>query len=101
MSSRTLNTCERCKIEKPAEEMPLFDVAIGVQEYDYRYGSSRTYFLNDNLYRKAQWCADCCHVVGIKIDRTKVEKPTVETAPTLEDIIRGWIGEEVAARVGG
>lgn len=95
MSHKVIYKCDRCGTE--SEGLKLFDIALGVRETKYSSYSGTREYLKDELNRNAQWCEKCCAETGIKF-QAKPDKPLQEPQSTLEDVIREWISEEVAAR---
>lgn len=85
---KTILTCDRC--EKEVEN--LIEVGAGKRDYNYNSSSGNT-FLVYQLY--AEWCVACCVEMGITQPYPKNNAVPIIPAPTLEDIIREIIREEV------
>jgi hypothetical protein len=81
--------CDRCK--KEVGEHDLVNIGLGVKQRNYTGNS--IYFSSDNVHN-AQWCYGCCNETGIRL-KDKKTPPPPESLPSLEDLIRGWIYEEI------
>lgn len=98
MSQRIIVKCDRCGATAETNEeknaLNLQEVAVGIKKYSYSsYSPSYQYFQNQ-LKHQQQWCWKCCEQVGFiqeKIPVGETEKPK----PTLEEIIREFIGTVV------
>lgn len=90
---KTILTCDRCKKEVDA----LNDVGAGLRQINYSFASSASVI--SGQYR-ADWCRDCCIEVGFIRPNTcgKEEVKVVDPLPTLEDLIREIIREEIDSK---
>mgnify|MGYP001589650473 CR=1 FL=1 len=87
----TILTCDRCK-EKVKN---LIEVGAGErkQHYSSSYGRGNSYYEVNQLV--AEWCLDCCIEMHIAKPCTESETKPIESLPTLEDMIREIIREEI------
>jgi hypothetical protein len=98
MSQRIIYKCDRCGATAETTEekniLKLQNVAVGIQNYSYgSYGTSY-HFFSDNLQRQQQWCMKCCEEVGFTRPR-KEEQQEAPPKPTLEELIREFLGQIV------
>lgn len=85
---KTILTCDRCK--KEVEK--LIEVGAGERSYNRHYGGGDTY----ELYQlAAEWCLDCCIKMHIANPCEKSGAQPIQPPPTLEDMIREIIREEL------
>lgn len=88
---KTILTCDRC--EKEVEKL----IEVGAGERKHRYGSS--YGTGTPYYEvyqlDAEWCLDCCIEMGIAQPCKEVKAQPIQPLPTLEDMIREIIREEI------
>ncbi len=85
----TILTCDRCK-EKVKE---LIEVGAGKRSVYSGSSYSREHF---ELYQLvAEWCIDCCIKMHIASPCKESEAKPIQPPPTLEDMIREIIREEV------
>ncbi len=91
----TILTCDRSKCRKKVDE--LFEVGAGkrVQHYGSSYGSSRGGNRFEVNQLVAEWCLDCCIEMGIAKPCKESSAKSIQPSPTLEDMIREIIREEV------
>jgi hypothetical protein len=87
-------TCDRCK-NSGGSDFKLYHVALGIKEYKSNYYGSQTFALDDHLYRSKELCQECVYALGLQIPPKKEKKEVEQTAPTLEDMIREMIREEL------
>lgn len=116
MSKKTIYTCERCKREltdSEIKENQLWSVGIHLQNAfprSYSYGQevvpSCSYPMSESGISLAQeWCRECIEDVGLLgskyAPQTKPVLPGAQqqAAPTLEDLIRGFVDDAVSDAV--
>ena len=89
MSIKTLYVCEKCK--KESEDMKEFGyVSLSVYGWNDYYPKS----FSDTAYGKTEhWCIPCLNSVGVFL--TYEERKKQESVPTLEDMIREIVREEI------
>jgi hypothetical protein len=94
---REILVCDRCKTqaETPEEKetLGLGQIVIGFEiQYSGAYNSRKVWAANQQWSR--DWCRECRAEVGILENENK--RPIVsETAPSLEDMIRDIVREEL------
>lgn len=92
---KTILTCDRCKLDVDA----LNEVGAGLRSIKYgMYGSGyHSWDLGGQIH--ADWCRPCCVEVGFITENygKKEEKPIIPP-PTLEDMIREMIREEIDSK---
>lgn len=90
----TILTCDRCKekVEK------LIEVGAGERSHHYSmsYGGGGDIYTVYQL--SAEWCLDCCIEMHIAEPCKKSQAQPIQPPPTLEDMIREIIREEVEQR---
>jgi hypothetical protein len=85
----TTHTCDRCKKSGTAQELELYYVGIDV---------AMRYSTGDRSKRSAEWCGNCLIATGLatSYDITRNGEPfLLENPPTLEEMIRQIVREEV------
>lgn len=88
MSQKTIYTCDRCK--KEGENISLTIVALGIKSTIYGYYNNE---FNLTGYKKEIGvCDECLIALGIK---QTPKTPAPSTQPSLEDIIRDIMREEI------
>lgn len=98
MSKIEIYKCDRCKSESlDQNELDLAVVAIGVAKYSHNSYGPAMFFTQDDLNRKMDLCITCRKELGIDYNRKVVPAPEVKY-PTLEDLIREYIREEIGNR---
>jgi hypothetical protein len=91
---KEIYTCDRCK--KDVEKSDLSYCAVGVVSPSYGSCGQQAYnFLNDQLYRKKDLCRTCLDELGIVLPEKEKKKPEPEKYPTLDELIREMIREEI------
>lgn len=91
----TTITCDRCKKSATTKEekdaLSVLEVAVGV--YDtHRYGGESSFTIRDKTHH-AEWCKECHEALGLFFHRP--ENPQHAELPTLEQIIRDIVSDEV------
>jgi len=85
----TILTCDRCR--KKVDN--LSEVGAGIRSLHYgSYGGGDTYVVHQF---GAEWCLECCIEMGIAKPRKESSAQPIQPFPTLEDMIREIIREEV------
>jgi len=102
MSQVTTYKCDKCKEESiNSEDLKLTTIGVGVKST--AYGSSyreKEFHLYDPLRREMEICPDCLSNLGF-VRREKIDPEKVEVQyPTLEDMIREIIREEIDGKDG-
>ena len=87
MSSKMILKCDRCRDE--SEKITLFDVILGTTKIYSPYFSDRVVPRYPEW--KKEWCERCCG----KFHLLKKVEPEKEPLPTLEDIVRDIVREEM------
>jgi NifB/MoaA-like Fe-S oxidoreductase len=96
----TIHKCDQCGKEsgdtpEEREALNLADVAVGVTKYKYSGYSGGRYTLQDDLKRVKAMCKECRAKLGL-IDVPKELPPNAPAYPTLEELIREMVREEIA-----
>lgn len=86
MSVQTTYTCDRCGAKQDTHQQ-FWNVAVRVWSFD----SLPTSY---DMGPKNQWCRSCCEMFGI-LPHTK-ERTVITPEPTIEDLIREIVRQEVA-----
>ena len=86
----TIRTCDRCKKEVEEKDQ-LWNIAINYQCYPK---PAESY-----LPPKVQWCRPCMEEMGLLGEKfqSTVHNPIPSPAPTLEELVREIVREEIAA----
>ena len=89
----TTYTCDKCghSQERPGSPKQLWDVGIGIEVV----GSSRSYSTSPPLFHAKIWCRDCVTKAGLLLPSRTDEEKAPTPPPTLEDMIRELIKEEI------
>lgn len=100
MSQITTYKCDRCKLDSTNwKDLDLKEIRIGMKKVSGSYSSS-SYALHDFSNRKAEWCEACCREVGIIpplfYGKTPQDETVQQPKPTLEDLIREIVQEEIS-----
>lgn len=89
----TTYTCDKCGHEQTNDnQMWNIGVAIHHQAHDSRYAYSREPMV------KGLWCRPCIESIGLLCPAPKPDDKDVKPAPTLEDMIREIVANEVEGR---
>ena len=90
MSKKTILKCDRCGTEGKNEETVLFDVILGTTTTSYAYSAIKVV----PRYRewKKEWCEKCCDEFHLL---KKAEPQEESPLPTLEDMVREIVREEI------
>jgi len=90
---KTILTCDRCKKEVDK----LSEVGAGIRSHQYSsYGITGDAYVVHQL--GAEWCLDCCIEMGIAKPCKESSAQPIQPSPTLEDMIREIIREELENR---
>lgn len=87
---RTIYTCDRCKAEQDTSNQ-LWHVGISLKYYN----QTRT---ERSAHHEQLWCRQCCANVGIAFVPER-QLSTTPAEPTLEDMIREIIRQEIPAAI--
>lgn len=94
----TTYRCDRCqRYSTDKSELDLKEIKVGIREMNY---ASSSYHAGFHIYnpRKeltAEWCKTCCAEVGFVSEQGKDPNAAEEVRPSLEDLIREIVAEEV------
>ena len=99
---REINVCDRCKktaeTKEEKEALALTDISVGRKPTYSSYGGNTVYPANKEW--SAEWCLTCCKEVGVARILPPQPRHTdtmSAPAPSLEDMIREIVREQVAA----
>jgi len=97
MSQVTTYKCDKCKEESiNSEDLKLTTIGVGVKST--AYGSSyheKAFSLYDPLRREMEVCDSCLEKLGFVHKKVNEYKEMEQPYPTLEDMIREIIREEI------
>lgn len=102
MGSRNIAVCDRCKKEAETDEgkkiLGLSRITVGREitnsSYSYYGGSGSIVYAAINPW-DGEWCLACCKEMGVDKILKREERKTTDSTPTLEDIIREIVREEL------
>lgn len=96
MARETHYTCDRCgKTDNDLGRIGLKTVAVGIKEIAFAYYDTNSNDLFDANRREAEWCAECLVKVGIYPKSAIPNTVQIDPPPTLENLIREIIQEEI------
>lgn len=84
----TTYKCDRCGVEQPTHEQ-MWEIIFHFRPFDKRPYQAMQY-----MPATALWCRNCCELYPQMLKK-KEETPTPAPPPTLEDLLREVIREEV------
>ena len=87
---KTILTCDRCK--KEASELHAVGAGLRIQRYGSYTSAGNSM---EVMQLTAEWCLDCCVEMHITRPGATSAAIPLEKPPTLEDMIREIIREEV------
>lgn len=87
---KTILTCDRCK----KEVKDLVEVGAGKRSIQY-YSFSPSGTTYELFQLSAEWCLACCIEMGIAQPCKESKAQPIQPPPTLEDMIREIIREEI------
>jgi len=88
---KTILTCDRCKLK--VDE--LIEVGAGRRSRSYGLSYAGSGTTMEVVQLTAEWCFDCCIKMHITRPHATSAAIPLETPPTIEDMIREIIREEV------
>ena len=88
----TTYTCDKCghSQERPQSPKQLWDVGIGIEAL----GTGSYHSISSRLAHKQIWCRSCIIKSGL-FPPSHIDKEKAPTPPTLEDMIREIMKEEI------
>ncbi len=93
----TTYKCDRCGAESTDRyELDIQSVVVGIMNYDY---GSNDYRVFDRLNRGKDMCRKCREEFGLAPTERKKDEPE-KTYPTLEEMFREIMREEIQAATG-
>lgn len=98
MSTRQIRVCDRCqKTAETNEEvsaLAVSSISVGRRIHYSSYQDSEVYPASEEW--SGEWCAACCREVGVfEILALEQKPPEGQPVPTLEDMIRELVRQEM------